>query len=68
MWLFELAEGLKTIADVVYGLARHAPAGPTAAFGDPEEHPGPAVPEPPPPELPDTGWDEFAPQEKTFFA
>ena len=73
MWLFDLADAAGALSELkirkfVRGIADGAAEGPGGAFDDPEEHPGPAVPEPPPPELPDTGWDEFAPQEKTFFA
>ncbi len=68
MWdLFELADGVRTIADVLYRISRGVVERTPGAVHRDDEHPGPAVPEPPPPRLPDTGWEEFAPQEKSFF-
>lgn len=66
MWLFELADGVGMIADLAHSLGRAVDERTPGAPHDPDEHPGPAVPEPPPPRLPDTGWDEFAPEAKSF--
>ncbi|MBL8775611.1 MAG: hypothetical protein JNK12_06765 [Acidimicrobiales bacterium] len=71
MWLFDLADLFAPLGDFSVrkfgrGLMQGAAEGPGGAFDDPEELPAPAVPEPPPPDLPDTGWDRFAPQERPF--
>jgi len=71
VWLFDLADAAGTISELslgtfVRGVTQGAAEGPPGAFDDADEHPGPAVPEPPPPDLPDTGWDEFAPEAKGF--
>lgn len=71
MWVFDLADAAGAISDLrlgkfVRGVAEGAAEGPPGAFDAPDEHPGPAVPEPPPPRLPDTGWDEFGPEAKDF--
>ena len=66
MWdlldLFDALELFHGVGELADGVAR----GDRGAFDDHESHPGPPVPEPPPPRLPDTGWDEFTPEPKGF--
>ena len=66
MWeLLDVAEGIGTIGEST-APSRGAAEGTRGASDDPDEHPGPVVPAPPPPRLPDTGWDDFAPESKDF--
>lgn len=46
-------------------LADHVASGDRGAFEDREPHPGPLVPEAPPPRRLDAGWDDFAPVLRT---
>lgn len=67
MWdLIDLFDGIGTIGELVEGLARARERGTPGRFDAADAHPGPPVPEPPPPRLPDTGWGAFAPEAKSF--